>query len=158
LFNNHGTLVSAVGPVVDVLVASDAFLVNNQVISSLSRLSVPGVSSHFAGLTQLYFPSIYDSVFLVNRVVYFRDGISLVQNSSSLMQYMTALPFNSSFLQSISHVSPLSYALDFDSDIFADMVSESIYLNYSCVVIGFASILTLVKGYSNFLGAEISQL
>lgn len=151
VFKANGSLSSCVGPVVDIQMRPNLFCHEKLVLSAVKP--VLGLSR------DLFFPSIYDAVFVIRPSVIFRDGTHISGLSEAHLAFFSSIPFNDSYLSAVLHLVPASYSTCMDSSVYSSIFNETQSMNENEVLLGFASMWSLLKSYPQMLlVAEVSQL
>lgn len=102
-------------------------------------------------------PSVFDSLLVIRPAVNFRDGVVVKNFGEEGRRYMHEIPYNDCVMLGLCHLLPSDYGTNYSSVL--DLASRSSKDNtVREVITGFASLFFLVKGYNNWLVAEVSQL
>ena len=110
LIDNHGSIVSCVGPVIDVQLNNVLFERDKYVyscVATISKASNDGASD--STFREIYLPSVYDSLLLLRPSCIFREGTVVKNTRLAFIQYLFELPFNDSYLLSLCHLLPTNY-------------------------------------------------
>lgn len=113
----------------------------------------------------LFFPSVFDAVVILRPSSNFRDGRFINGWNDGQTAFFTELPYNDTYLLAFLHLIPGDYSSE-DTSVNSIRSHEcspwgaSVSINnLSDIVLGFASMFTLIKSYERFLlVAEVSQL
>ena len=79
----------------------------------------PVFSSNPSGslIRDLFFPSVYDALFLIRPACNFRDGRLIKNYIVNYSQYFIELPFNDGYLFGLIHLLPVSYRSHLDKSL-----------------------------------------
>lgn len=117
------------------------------------------VSHVFEVSSNLFLPSLYDSLLVIRPTCVFRDSRLVANSFGTTDSHLTSLAFNSSYFLALIHLVPSTYALKMLSgSVMRQAFRQASDLRLSQVLLGFASILLLTRSYANSLVAELSQL
>jgi len=151
LIDNHGSVVSCVGPVIDVQLDYEV-LERDKYVYQCAVASISRGSDR-----EIYLPSVYDSLLLLPPSSIFREGTVVKNAGLAFMQYLFELPFNDSYLLGLCHLLPVDYTTMMRHCLeWSEM--ELLTMDKYSIVQGFVSLLLTAKSYSNYLVGELNQL
>ena len=108
-------------------------------------------------MRDVFFPSVYDALFLIRPSCNFRDGRVIKNDTVNFRQYFIELAFNDSYLLALIHLIPANYHLIIDT-LYPEISKEVHDINLRDILLGFAAVFLLIKSYASCFVAEASQL
>ena len=110
-------------------------------------------------LRDLFFPSVYDALFLIRPSCNFRDGRLIKNYTVNFSQYFIELPFNDGYLGALIHLIPANYRSRLDRAVFRRSLCKDLSpINLTNIVLGFAPVFLFIKSYGSCPTGEVSQL
>lgn len=143
-----GYVCSCVGPIIDIQLRAIRYICERIALSVFFRIIL---------FTRDIFQfSMYDSIIVIRSLFYFRDGVSLATLSLYHLYIFTAqLYLCDSVCSAVLRLLSLIYGLFIHPLVYIEG-SQTYFIG--CIIVGFASILSLIRRYSNTLIIEIHQL